>query len=923
LEADRVADIVMRMKGPEATEDGIRQVQAKPQAAQIIQLDQRESRRKLQEEEEKIVATKSLVQQIPLTVQEDDKKVNVSPKREIDSDVQEDEEEQRIHQKEFDSATPLVTPSMAANIHSMSHHSGSPLPPATRAFFEPRFGADFSQVRVHTGSRAAETSRSINARAFTIGNNIAFGPGQFLPESPSGNQLLAHELTHVVQQTGGSAPKPQSKGFDHFGAVQRNPEVSITGSPLIQRDGPLGAPKPTPSPAPSSGAIVAQPPRSELHAIVHEQRQLSEDWKQTQTLLKQMIAEEGWEATNAWAYRFINAEPIRDLAYGDVALVARIRDRLRSEIKMMENSVNQLVGDVKLDLGDVVIGGGDFQKAALNNTNRLLDNSENQVKKEAARYGLKVEGSIFKDYSMTGGGPLQAGLQESARLLAAKRRETNKALNAFLKAQKAVNQGSPFLPDPGLVSSMEANRKVWVDLEDAYHSLSQEKQKDYPILAAYTTLDDAPLHLDEIGNQNTNKLAETLYKTVDDRLKNIETVRSEIGVRYSIWKQPQIIALTKKTLNVEPWQSRVIDDKARKVKGDEAADAKFFGAIALGLGLLAAIPTGGTSLLAGVALAGASLGAAYSMYSLYQHYKDYALASAETGTDFEKAKSISQDEPGLLWLANDLLDLGMNMAGAAAAFKVLREAMMAAEASKLARLPEVIQAAERFGLSAAAKGRLVSSVAKRSGGNIDDILKSILDTYNRLKPGPDEALTKAFQQAGTQMIAEGKVGIYQPGKIDDLKRVLGNARLAEPDLTKIANHIASEFKNGNMLGQYYPAGDLIILREGAQMPEFLAHELAHRAQFLKGELLTMGTMRSEFQAFSAQRDFLVRVPDELIPLDKRWFRNATDADIQNHIIKEYKAFLKQDPTGLLPLDPKADTALIRQSLKDMTKVRKP
>jgi hypothetical protein len=112
-----------------------------------------------------------------------------------------DEEEQKIQPKGARTPTPHVTPSVAANIHALNH-GGSPLPKATRAFFEPRFGVDLSLVRVHTGSQAAETAKSINARAFTVGNNIAFGGGQYAPGSNEGRKLLAHELTHVVQQSG-------------------------------------------------------------------------------------------------------------------------------------------------------------------------------------------------------------------------------------------------------------------------------------------------------------------------------------------------------------------------------------------------------------------------------------------------------------------------------------------------------------------------------------------------------------------------------------------------------------------------------------------------------------------------------------------------------------------------------------------------
>jgi hypothetical protein len=79
------------------------------------------------------------------------------------------------------------------------------LEPAIRAYFEPRFGYDFSQVRVHSDREAAASARGLNAQAFTIGSDILFGAGRYQPETAVGRRLLAHELTHVVQQ-GRSAP---------------------------------------------------------------------------------------------------------------------------------------------------------------------------------------------------------------------------------------------------------------------------------------------------------------------------------------------------------------------------------------------------------------------------------------------------------------------------------------------------------------------------------------------------------------------------------------------------------------------------------------------------------------------------------------------------------------------------------------------
>jgi len=78
--------------------------------------------------------------------------------------------------------------------------SGSPLDKDTRSYMEERFGYDFSSVKIHTGSVAAKSAGSINALAYTSGSNIVFNQNQYSPETEGGKRLLAHELTHVVQQ---------------------------------------------------------------------------------------------------------------------------------------------------------------------------------------------------------------------------------------------------------------------------------------------------------------------------------------------------------------------------------------------------------------------------------------------------------------------------------------------------------------------------------------------------------------------------------------------------------------------------------------------------------------------------------------------------------------------------------------------------
>lgn len=97
--------------------------------------------------------------------------------------------------------------------------TGRPLEAGSRAFFEPRFGRDFSRVRVHDDDAAAGTARGISARAFTTGSDIAFAKGQYAPDTAAGTKLLAHELTHVVQQEARST------------AVQRDPDPDAPQEP--------------------------------------------------------------------------------------------------------------------------------------------------------------------------------------------------------------------------------------------------------------------------------------------------------------------------------------------------------------------------------------------------------------------------------------------------------------------------------------------------------------------------------------------------------------------------------------------------------------------------------------------------------------------------------------------------------------------
>jgi hypothetical protein len=121
------------------------------------------------------------------------------------STVQREPSDEELQAKS--AGTPAVTPAVENAIAS-SKGAGAPLPESERAFFEPRFGQDFGAVRVHSDDRAADAARDLQARAFTHGNDVYFASGHYQPGTDQGRQLMAHELTHPVQQTGGVARKP-------------------------------------------------------------------------------------------------------------------------------------------------------------------------------------------------------------------------------------------------------------------------------------------------------------------------------------------------------------------------------------------------------------------------------------------------------------------------------------------------------------------------------------------------------------------------------------------------------------------------------------------------------------------------------------------------------------------------------------------
>lgn len=127
------------------------------------------------------------------------------------------EEETKVQRKEA-GPSPAIAPPI---VHQVLNSPGQPLDADTRGFFEPRFGHDFSHVRVHTDANAAESTNAMNAVAYAVGHNLVFGKGQYSPETHAGRRLVAHELAHSIQQ----GPQALNNTFVQREMAAGDPEV--------------------------------------------------------------------------------------------------------------------------------------------------------------------------------------------------------------------------------------------------------------------------------------------------------------------------------------------------------------------------------------------------------------------------------------------------------------------------------------------------------------------------------------------------------------------------------------------------------------------------------------------------------------------------------------------------------------------------
>ena len=362
----------------------------------------------------------------------------------------------------------------------------------------------------------------------------------------------------------------------------------------------------------------------------------------------------------------------------------------------------------------------DYERTAHHVVDFTLTQSEQRTLAEVAKYGITREevtdivetsdrGWKRKQRTVYGGGDTEGGkeLAIAAAELVASQREIDTMRARVAKAQLDLfGAKSPDIFSPGhtrhpeqveplMMLLAELDRKSAI-AEQAHLAAAQKREEKFRILSSYRKVEDRRVTFDvtklgKLGGADSRReeIAPHLFGILD----NIKKTRAGLkpGGVLSIWKEDRVRQLTAPQMLIVPGSVReraVLEKTAREQRGGWGDWA--IAALTAGLALLAAIPTGGSSLAVGVVAIAEVTGAALDVYLLADQLEELDLQKAAAGTDMDKARAISAEDPSLFWLALDVILTGVSLGLAAKAFKQLR---LARDAGKVAKTTAELETA--------------------------------------------------------------------------------------------------------------------------------------------------------------------------------------------------------------------------------------
>lgn len=635
---------------------------------------------------------------------------------------------------------------------------GHPLDSATRAFFEPRFGHDFSHVRIHTDSHAADSARSVNALAYTAGSRIVFAPGQYSPDSTPGRTLLAHELVHVGK---GSNDDDLHRQVD--------PGTLTVGGPAR--------------------------PKSDWYE--YRSVRMSTDPEFMKSEMRHLIARRGLQGADEWYQNLIAEKGVNPetSGLGVSATTYGYRGRVRSPLDMqrdMQEEQRRLALPEALPLAMTVYPQiraealfflstfGDRAKKTAKDT---LEANREQTEKEALRYGLSGQmvekivtvatsmgpmsiPTMDPQFQMDPTLPSSGGLQKAAGILFQRRQEIEKK-----KSERDSHFHNYWFAGLLVIDTEywslteEVNR-----MEKDYKDLQSFVTDQYPILGRYSELDESLDPLKNIatqgpGPETANLIGAQIYRTVRDINKSKQGLDDG---DVNVWRLESIVGLTAHSMSVEPGsmadrlvKDKVVDEQPGILQGIALA------VLNIAALLLAPVTAGGSLVVA----------AAVNVAVTASHVQEYLLQKAMAGSALQRAQALSQTDPSLFWLAVEIVGTAFDVGTAASAmlkaFRALAPVVKAAEAAKTGeeavRGTEAVRAAARE-VGAGEKAEAIIAHIKDARGGEEAVIKDLAKL-----PGEKEALgqlgkagaAEAAEEIGSASVkaAEGPIKVSKAGHI--------------------------------------------------------------------------------------------------------------------------------------------------------------
>jgi hypothetical protein len=564
-----------------------------------------------------------------------------------------------------------------SRVHAVLRSPGRHLDSEAQRFFGSRFGRDLSTVRVHDDAQAAASARDVQAKAYTVGDQIVFGAGAYEPDAEQGRKLIAHELAHVLQQA-----TPQM--------VQRQPEDVPQGL-ATPHDATLHA-WPTVGESVRFGNLELTQDRNQLENLV---------WHLIAVGDREMMIEPGIEAGVNLAQRVRFSSNVHAPSAG----TCPEPDDPNYE-SCHRGEILRVISEPLEDLADAAFQEckqmlDRFYKAARKNALDLLAANEQEAKAEAIKYGIKIEETTYEaidyfsgfsseititSFAMDEKSPGAAGLRKAAHFLL----ERRKPVYAKIAEQ---NEHAYIDPMSGF-GSTDAQYDVIgkeVEAEKAEYNKSRAVVTAmFPVLSQFSDIEESEDDLRQIAETAPGPdIARLVGKKINDTLKNIKDSREGLDDDVNVWRLDPIIGLTKAQFGADtnPVLTSIVDEKVRREQPG------ILTSIALGVMNIAAIllapETGGLSL---AAAAGVNVAVTAS------HVKEYLQQKALAGSALDKARALSHDDPSLFWLAFEVVGTAVDVGTAAVTvFKTVAPLAKAAIAAKDAK--EVNEALEAIKLA--------------------------------------------------------------------------------------------------------------------------------------------------------------------------------------------------------------------------------